>query len=177
MKAVARDPPRPALEAAAGADAAASAASARARRAFGGTAGSGPEATGAGIEAAPRPGPGLEALHQPVRLRFMAMLARHRDVAFAPAREALGVTDGNRASHAQRLAEAGFLEARRALARGGFQLRYRITPAGAQAFAAYVAWLRAVLEASHTADSADAQEGGSPSHTPPGDVNRGARGR
>ena len=88
----------------------------------------------------------LKLLHQPARLRLMALLWRHRDVAFAPARDALGLTDGNLASHAARLQEAGWLEARRVLERDGFVLRYRITEAGAAAFRAYVAWLRGLVE-------------------------------
>jgi DNA-binding MarR family transcriptional regulator len=75
----------------------------------------------------------------------MALLHRHRDVGFAPARDALGLTDGNLASHAARLEAAGFLRARRVLEREGFVLRYRITEAGAAAFRAYADWLRELV--------------------------------
>lgn len=90
--------------------------------------------------------PGLDVIHQPQRLRLMALLYKHRDVGFAATRDALALTDGNLASHATRLEEAGFLRARRVLLRDGFELRYRITPEGSQAFQRYLAALRAFLE-------------------------------
>lgn len=89
----------------------------------------------------------LGVIHQPVRLRMMALLYRHRDVAFTRVRDELGLTDGNLAAHAKRLEEAGFVEARRALGSGGFEVRHRITPAGSAAFKDYLAWLRAFLQA------------------------------
>jgi DNA-binding MarR family transcriptional regulator len=91
--------------------------------------------------------PRLEVLHQPVRLRVMALLCRHRDVSFTAVRDALGLTDGNLATHARRLEEAGYLQARRVLSGGRFEVRHRITPAGSQAFADYLAELRRFLDA------------------------------
>jgi DNA-binding MarR family transcriptional regulator len=76
----------------------------------------------------------------------MGLLVRHRDVSFLLMRDALGLTDGNLATHARRLEESGFLAARRALARDRFEVRYRITEAGAAAFREYLAWLRSFLE-------------------------------
>lgn len=88
---------------------------------------------------------GLGVIHQPQRLRLMALLYKHRDVGFAATRDALGLTDGNLASHATRLEEAGLVQARRVLTRDGFELRYRITPAGSQAFRGYLEALRRFL--------------------------------
>lgn len=86
-------------------------------------------------------------IHQPTRLRIMALLYRRRDLAYVTVRDALGLTDGNLASHARRLEEAGLVESRRVLrGRDGFHLRYRITVEGSAAFRRYVAALRAVLE-------------------------------
>jgi DNA-binding MarR family transcriptional regulator len=89
----------------------------------------------------------LAVIHQPVRLRMMALLVRHRDVAFTAVRDALGLTDGNLATHAKRLEEAGYVEARRVLAGGRFEVRHRITAVGALAFQDYLAELRRFLEA------------------------------
>lgn len=90
----------------------------------------------------------LLIIHQPTRLRMMGLLHRDRDIGFAATRDALGLTDGNLASHAKRLEEAGYLEARRVLhGREGFELRYRITPAGSRAFGEYLGALRVFLEA------------------------------
>lgn len=90
--------------------------------------------------------PGLEVIHQPQRLRLMALLFKHRDIAFTTTRDLLGLTDGNLASHATRLEQAGCLRARKVLLRDGFELRYRITPEGSAAFQAYLAVLREFLQ-------------------------------
>lgn len=76
----------------------------------------------------------------------MGLLHRHRDVSARTARKVLGLTDGNLASHAARLQQAGWLEARRALSPSGFEVRYRITSKGAAAFLAHVAELRRLLD-------------------------------
>lgn len=80
------------------------------------------------------------------RLMLMGLLHRHRDVSARAARRTLGLTDGNLASHARRLEEAGWLHSRRALAPTGFEVRYRITPEGSAAFRAHVQDLRRMLE-------------------------------
>lgn len=56
------------------------------------------------------------------------------------------LTDGNLASHADRLEEAGLLESRRALTSDGFEKRYQITPEGSRVFRAYLGELRGFLE-------------------------------
>lgn len=89
----------------------------------------------------------LAVIHQPARLRLMALLFRHRDVAFTRVRDALGLTDGNLAAHARRLEEAGYVETRRVLAGRHFEVRHRITPEGSQAFRDYLAELRRFLDA------------------------------
>jgi DNA-binding MarR family transcriptional regulator len=87
----------------------------------------------------------LQVLHQPVRLRLMALLHARGDVGAAGARGVLGATAGNLDAHARRLEEAGFLVARKELLRSGFEARYRITPKGREVFEAYLAWLEAFL--------------------------------
>lgn len=90
----------------------------------------------------------MDLIHQPTRLRIMATLYRKRDLAYTTLRDALGLTDGNLATHARRLEEAGYLQSRRVLqGRDGFHLRYHITPAGSTAFREYVVELRKILEA------------------------------
>lgn len=75
----------------------------------------------------------------------MGLLHRHRDVSMRAARRTLGLTDGNLASHAARLQEAGWLESRRALTATGFEVRYRITPDGSRAFREHIDGLRRML--------------------------------
>ncbi len=86
-------------------------------------------------------------IHQPTRLRIMALLYRRRDLAYVTVRDALGLTDGNLASHVKRLEAAGLMESRRVLlGREGFQLRYRVTVEGSAAFRRYLRALQDVLD-------------------------------
>lgn len=87
----------------------------------------------------------LLVIHQPVRLKIMGLLYKHRDVAFTRVRDTLGLTDGNLASHAKTLTEHGYIEGRRALTRQGFEMRYRITATGSAAFRNYVVELQRFL--------------------------------
>ena len=84
-------------------------------------------------------------IHQATRLRILAALYKNREASFTSLRDALALTDGNLASHAEKLVEAGFVDARRALVDLHFEVRYRITPHGSEAFRAYVEELRAML--------------------------------
>lgn len=101
----------------------------------------------------------LALIHQPARLKVMALLHRRGDVGAVAARAALGLTAGNLDAHARRLAEAGLVEVRRALTRDGFEARYKITRRGTEAFAAYLRWLETFL-AQASAGAADDPEGG-----------------
>lgn len=85
-------------------------------------------------------------IHQRTRLRIMTVLYRNRQVPFTELRDALGLTDGNLASHAGKLEEAGYLEARRVLEGTGFELRYVVTDAGTEAYRDYLDTLRDLLE-------------------------------
>lgn len=85
-------------------------------------------------------------IHQPTRLAIMGLVYKHRDVSFTRARDALGLTDGNLASHAKRLEEAGLLQERRALRSTGFETRYAITREGSSAFQGYLEQLRSYLD-------------------------------
>lgn len=90
-------------------------------------------------------------IHQPIRLRIMAALYRHRQIDFPTLRDGLGVTPGNLGAHLARLESAGYLSAKRVLAGLTFQMRYTITPEGSDAFQAYLAELKALLEDSDSA--------------------------
>ena len=85
-------------------------------------------------------------IHQPTRLRVMALLVRNREAPFTWVHETLGLTPGNLDSHVSRLAEAGYVTQWRALTAHGFQSRLAITPGGDQAYQAYLRALRALIE-------------------------------
>lgn len=87
----------------------------------------------------------MHLLEARARLMLMGLLHQRRDVSARAARQALGLTDGNLASHAARLEEAGWLRSRRALSPSGFELRYSLTPAGAAAFLEHIGHLRRLL--------------------------------
>lgn len=109
-------------------------------------------------------------IHQPTRLRIMTLLHRNRQAAFTWIRDVLGLTDGNLGSHAARLEGAGYVEQGRALTPNGFQVRLRVTPAGDDAFRAYLAALRA-----YTAVAAVGPEASLPEHAagPPSQKEKG----
>lgn len=93
----------------------------------------------------PRDGDLDPVLHQPVRLRIVAALHRYREVDFPSLRDGLDLTPGNLSTHLARLEEVGYMESRRVLAGLAFQVRYRITPAGSEAFVRYLAAMRGLL--------------------------------
>lgn len=76
----------------------------------------------------------------------MIVLFRNRQMGFTTLRDALGLTDGNLASHAERLVEAGYVEARRTLTKSGLEVRYYVTEKGASAFAEYMLALKSLLD-------------------------------
>lgn len=84
-------------------------------------------------------------LHQPTRLRIIALLHRNRSGSFAWIRETLELTDGNLGRHMGRLEDLGYVRRARVLSPTGFQLRLFITNAGEKAFDRYLASLREFL--------------------------------
>lgn len=110
-------------------------------------------------------------LHQPQRLRIVAWLYRARQASFTALRDALCLSDGNLSSHAQKLVDAGYVEARRVLADARFELRYRITPEGSAAFRAYAAAVRQILAAESEAGRAhETREANAGAEAPPGEA-------
>lgn len=77
----------------------------------------------------------------------MAALHRNRQLTFPDLRDGLDLTPGNLGAHLARLEQEGYLESSRVLAGLAFEVRYRITAKGSEAFRAYVARLRELLAA------------------------------
>lgn len=92
-------------------------------------------------------------LHQPQRMRIMAALHRNRQLTFPSLRDGLDLTPGNLGAHLQRLEAAGYVESARVLIGVHFEMRYRITVRGSEAFRAYVTALRRMLD--EVGDGAD----------------------
>lgn len=85
-------------------------------------------------------------IHQPTRLKILTALYRNRVASFTSLRDGLGLTDGNLASHVQKLEAAGYARSGRVLVNLSFEVRYRITTEGSQAFRAYLAALKALID-------------------------------
>ena len=92
-----------------------------------------------------------EVIHQPARLRIMAVLAAispERQVTFGFLKEACGLTDGNLGAHLRRLEEAGYITIVKTFVRQKPQTYIQITEAGRAAFEEHRAALQAILESS-----------------------------
>ncbi|HVM46001.1 MAG TPA: transcriptional regulator [Candidatus Thermoplasmatota archaeon] len=84
-------------------------------------------------------------IHQPTRLQILAALYRNREMSFTDLRDGLGLTPGNLGAHVAKLEEAGLVRSGRVIVDLTFELHYRITDEGLDAFRAYLAQLRALL--------------------------------
>lgn len=89
-----------------------------------------------------------EVIHAPVRLRVCGLLAAADEVEFSVVRDALGVSDATLSKHLRVLADAGFVDVRKAASAGRADARrltwLRLTAEGRGAFSAHVAELRAI---------------------------------
>ena len=93
-----------------------------------------------------------EVIHQPARLRIMAMLAAlppEVQVTFNSVKDTLELTDGNLGAHLHRLEDAGYITITKTFVRKKPQTYIEITEEGRQAFAEHSAVLREILESNH----------------------------
>ncbi|MBE3558623.1 MAG: transcriptional regulator [Ktedonobacteraceae bacterium] len=90
-----------------------------------------------------------EIIHQPVRLRIMAMLATvpaEMQVTFHHLKKTLGLTDGNLGAHLQKLEEAGYVIIIKTFVQKKPQTYVAITEMGSRAFKEHCAALQEILE-------------------------------
>lgn len=90
-----------------------------------------------------------EIIHQPARLRIMAILTAvpsERQVTFSFLKGALGLTDGNLGAHLHKLEEAGYLKITKAIVRQKPQTYVEITETGRQVFEEHRAALKLILD-------------------------------
>ena len=89
-----------------------------------------------------------EVIHQPVRLRIMAILAAlstERQVTFSFLKGTLGLTDGNLGAHLHKLEEAGYLTITKAFVRQKPQTYVEITEKVRQVFEEHREALKQIL--------------------------------
>jgi len=89
-----------------------------------------------------------EVIHQPARLRIMAILATitpERQATFAFLKAACDLTDGNLGAHLHKLEQAGYITITKVFVRQKPQTYVEITPAGRTAFEEHRAALEKIL--------------------------------
>lgn len=90
-----------------------------------------------------------EVIHQPVRLRIMAALtaleSADAGLDFSRLKALTGATDGNLGAHIDHLARAGYVEVAKAFVAKRPRTTVKASPPGRAAFAAHVAFLRAII--------------------------------
>lgn len=89
-----------------------------------------------------------EVIHQPARLRIMAILAAvstERQVTFSFLKGALGLTDGNLGAHLHKLEEAGYLTITKTFVRQKPQTYVEITETGRRVFDEHREALKQIL--------------------------------
>ena len=92
-----------------------------------------------------------EIIHQPVRLRIMAIvaaLAPEMQITFNHLKDTLDLTDGNLGAHLHKLEEAGYIKITKTFVRNKPQTYVEATQSGREAFAEHSAALREILESS-----------------------------
>lgn len=90
-----------------------------------------------------------DVIHQPVRLRIMAMLTTlppETQVVFSTLKEMLELTDGNLGAHLHKLEESGYVTITKTFVRNKPQTYVEVTLEGRQAFAEHTAALKEILE-------------------------------
>lgn len=81
----------------------------------------------------------------------MTVLFRNRELAVQTLRRELDLSDGNLASHLGKLGAAGYVETPRRLVGLRFEVHAKITGQGSDAFRAYLAALRSIVEQAEAA--------------------------
>ena len=86
-------------------------------------------------------------IHAPTRLKICAMLNGAREVEFGRLRDHLAVSDSVLSKQLAHLADAGYVEQRRALQGSRHHVWLWLTSSGRTAFERHLAALRAILDA------------------------------
>lgn len=93
-----------------------------------------------------------EIIHQPVRLRIMAVLSslnNETQVSFNYLKDLLDLTDGNLGAHLRKLEEASYIAITKTFVNNKPQTYVEATVAGRRAFTEHVAALEDILGVNH----------------------------
>jgi DNA-binding MarR family transcriptional regulator len=86
-----------------------------------------------------------EVIHGRVRLGVMAWLVGHQEADFNDLKARLKATDGNLSVHLRKLEEAGYVAIAKSFVDRTSLTRVRLTPAGREAFIAYLAAMESLV--------------------------------
>lgn len=93
-----------------------------------------------------------EVIHQPVRLRIMAVLSSlgcEGEASFTYLKDLLDLTDGNLGAHLRKLDDAGYIAITKTFVNNKPQTYVEATARGRKAFSEHVAALEEILQAGH----------------------------
>jgi DNA-binding MarR family transcriptional regulator len=85
-------------------------------------------------------------VHQPTRLQVFAYLYRHGETGFSALVEDLDLTEGNLASHLQRMEEAGAVAVHKEFVDRKPRTTYELTGEGQELFEEHVETLEALID-------------------------------
>lgn len=87
-----------------------------------------------------------DLVHEPSRLRIMAMVMRSGSATFQDLRLKLALADTEVAAHAKRLEAAGLLESTREVGGTGMVITFAAAPRGREVMEGYCDWMRDILD-------------------------------
>ncbi|WP_459194929.1 transcriptional regulator [Halosimplex sp. J119] len=85
-------------------------------------------------------------VHQPTRLQIFAHLYQHGETSFPDLKEALDVTEGNLASHIQRMEDADCVAVEKQFVDRKPQTTYELTDFGREKFEEHIGTLESLIE-------------------------------
>lgn len=85
-------------------------------------------------------------VHQPTRLQIFAYLYRHGESKFPELTDELDITEGNLASHMNKLEDAGCVEVEKQFVDRKPQTTYQLTEFGREKFEEHIGTLEALID-------------------------------
>ncbi|MFB6141265.1 MAG: transcriptional regulator [Halosimplex sp.] len=85
-------------------------------------------------------------VHQPTRLQIFAYLYRHGETSFTDLTEALDVTEGNLASHIEKMEDADCVVVEKEFVDRRPQTTYELTDLGREKFEEHIGTLEALID-------------------------------
>ncbi|MFN3648135.1 MAG: winged helix-turn-helix domain-containing protein [Armatimonadota bacterium] len=101
-------------------------------------------------------------IHEKGRLAIMSLLAANESLSFRELKELLRMTDGNLSVHMRTLEEGGFVEVTKSFVNRKPRTEYSLTPAGREAFQAYIQALEEIVRQSQALEEPRPAREGAP---------------